>query len=777
VDNRTSALISAPTSSGKTFISFYAMEKVLRASKDMDDYQGVDADSQVVIYVSPTKALVNQMEAEMYARFRKRYSKNASTALVGVFTQDYRTNPLTCQVLITVPSCLEVLLLSPHNEEWKRRVKWVVFDEVHCISMGNGQAWERLLQMIECPFLALSATMGNTTEFYTWLSRLEESRKRPKPVFIQHRQRWNDLDLWVYHMEKHCLVPMNPLGLLDADTLSMQGKCPDELKLLPEHCIQTFELLRKLTGEQPSEAVRAVLARMDPQAHAGYLNQRSRVTMNGAEKYETQVKAAVEALASASPALLEQLLAALRGNIASAALPTAFEELADGGHLRAAIRHLENETPSKLPAICFHLDVAGIHVLVEALTQAMLREQEDGELKKKRFKEWDDPAARQRALDEINRATEMTAMNIARKLAEEALDDLKRTDPSTKTTLDEIVKEIYPAELAKRQQKIEAPYCIGGKAVPMEDIIAAFNNKLSEKQLADLMQQDPFYQALRRGIGMHYKELSIKQRKAVEHLFRHKRLSVVFATSTLALGISMPCRSVIFVGDSPLLDCQSYLQMAGRAGRRGFDKRGHVIFYGLGLNKTRRLLTSPLRNMSANVPLDVSTTTRALMCYQSTKKDDRRQAAIEQVWRLTCLPFYAVQEPMYELLSSLYSRGALELMVRSHFMVYDRPQRGALGPADEGKGATLVDQTDALFEAQTAEAEEGPGETGADDWDDLLASSDEEATARLVTAYEEMLPATERLVAHHLRRRLLTRAASRVSEELAADDDGLGPPP
>ncbi len=54
------------------------------------------------------------------------------------------------------------------------------------------------------------------------------------------------------------------------------------------------------------------------------------------------------------------------------------------------------------------------------------------------------------------------------------------------------------------------------------------------------------------------------------------------------------------------------------------------------------------------------------------------------------------------------------------------------------------------------------------------ASSDEEATARLVTAYEEMLPATERLVAHHLRRRLLTRAASRVSEELAADGAGSG---
>ena len=48
------------------------------------------------------------------------------------------------------------------------------------------------------------------------------------------------------------------------------------------------------------------------------------------------------------------------------------------------------------------------------------------------------------------------------------------------------------------------------------------------------------------------------------------------------------------------------------------------------------------------------------------------------------------------------------------------------------------------------------------------AGSDEEAAVRLVAAYEEMLPATERLVAHHLRRRLLATAADRVSRELAA---------
>lgn len=52
------------------------------------------------------------------------------------------------------------------------------------------------------------------------------------------------------------------------------------------------------------------------------------------------------------------------------------------------------------------------------------------------------------------------------------------------------------------------------------------------------------------------------------------------------------------------------------------------------------------------------------------------------------------------------------------------------------------------------------------------ARSEEEATTRLVTAYDQMLPATERLVAHHLRRRLLVRAAQRVATELG---DGVEP--
>ena len=62
----------APTSAGKTFISFYAMEQVLRTSDD-----------GVLVYVAPTKALVTQVAAEIYARFSKDVKNGKATS----FTQ------------------------------------------------------------------------------------------------------------------------------------------------------------------------------------------------------------------------------------------------------------------------------------------------------------------------------------------------------------------------------------------------------------------------------------------------------------------------------------------------------------------------------------------------------------------------------------------------------------------------------------------------------------------------------------------------------------------
>ena len=64
----------------------------------------------------------------------------------------------------------------------------------------------------------------------------------------------------------------------------------------------------------------------------------------------------------------------------------------------------------------------------------------------------------------------------------------------------------------------------------------------------------------------------------------HPLIKVLFATETFAVGVNMPTKTVVFTslekytdGEKRYLHSHEYLQMAGRAGRRGIDKTGLVI--------------------------------------------------------------------------------------------------------------------------------------------------------------------------------------------------------
>jgi superfamily II RNA helicase len=66
-------------------------------------------DAGVLVYVAPTKALVNQIGAEIHARFRKRYPGPEQTVW-AISTRDVRINdPLKCQILVTVPHFLQIV--------------------------------------------------------------------------------------------------------------------------------------------------------------------------------------------------------------------------------------------------------------------------------------------------------------------------------------------------------------------------------------------------------------------------------------------------------------------------------------------------------------------------------------------------------------------------------------------------------------------------------------------------------------------------------------------
>ena len=88
---------------------------------------------------------------------------------------------------------------------------------------------------------------------------------------------------------------------------------------------------------------------------------------------------------------------------------------------------------------------------------------------------------------------------------------------------------------------------------------------------------------LRHGIGVHHGGMLPKYRRLVERLTQAGLLRVVVGTDTLGVGVNLPLRTVVFSGlakydgtGSRLLSAREFHQIAGRAGRAGFDTTGLV---------------------------------------------------------------------------------------------------------------------------------------------------------------------------------------------------------
>ena len=89
---------------------------------------------------------------------------------------------------------------------------------------------------------------------------------------------------------------------------------------------------------------------------------------------------------------------------------------------------------------------------------------------------------------------------------------------------------------------------------------------------------------LEKGIGVHHSGLLPILKETIEILFQEGLIKVLFATETFSIGLNMPAKTVIFTNVQKFdgysmrwLTPSEFVQMSGRAGRRGLDERGIVI--------------------------------------------------------------------------------------------------------------------------------------------------------------------------------------------------------
>ena len=105
--------------------------------------------------------------------------------------------------------------------------------------------------------------------------------------------------------------------------------------------------------------------------------------------------------------------------------------------------------------------------------------------------------------------------------------------------------------------------------------------------LEHLPQAHQLKDLVMRGIAFHHSGLLPILREMVELLFGKGLIKCLFATETFAVGINMPTKTVVFLDLEKysdenqglrLLRTDEYIQMAGRAGRRGKDDKGYVFY-------------------------------------------------------------------------------------------------------------------------------------------------------------------------------------------------------
>jgi superfamily II RNA helicase len=98
------------------------------------------------------------------------------------------------------------------------------------------------------------------------------------------------------------------------------------------------------------------------------------------------------------------------------------------------------------------------------------------------------------------------------------------------------------------------------------------------------LKTHPHLPYLFEGMAVHHAGMLPSWKGMVEKLFQKGLLKCVFATETLAAGINMPARSTVISSMTKRADeghrtltASEFLQMSGRAGRRGMDEVGHVV--------------------------------------------------------------------------------------------------------------------------------------------------------------------------------------------------------
>lgn len=672
VDKYGKALVSAPTASGKTFIAYYAIERVL-----IDYYKNKYENNNLIkrtgkiLFVAPTKSLANQISSDIYVRFAtfniktKNNKQETIKSLQGVLTQDFFIN-INNHVLIVTPEMLETLNLNDFD--------FIIIDEFHLIN--NNTSLERAICRIKGACLLLSATVTNEKEVFNYLNKLNNYNELStnKYELITTNKRFAELYYYIYEENKKDAYEFHPyisllntlifklefMNLTPPNVMSLYYAIYNVIKtfnikkykkqfkeisikkffisnILIREDIENWEktlidFVNNMISDSEFENIKSNLFKEiikyccleSEEFLNGYFNYLNPNSLNNNNLYLSSLSLKEELINISNNKIMNyKNIASLLLNMKERSLVELLPPL-----ISEKIAPKNFPLKDSLPALVFILDndscisaciytyyyLLEYNELINELIKIFenyysfnsIKEKKVEDLKKKLLKQekkkrdlkkekdsWkeetllkDERAEFER--DKINEHTSFT-FSLTRCSENELNNECRRLGNVFKDDLTEINNNLSSLH--------ESVTTLPNKYIEYTDNkeLNIRINQLLERinKINPLIHLDyktinfALLDMLKYGLAVHSENLSKYYRFLVEKLFRNKSILVTFSTLTLSLGINMPCKSVIFAEDSINLCSSKVKQISGRAGRRGFDVKGNVIFIEENFSKKR----------------------------------------------------------------------------------------------------------------------------------------------------------------------------------------------
>jgi len=531
IDNGISTVVNAPTSAGKSILSGYTIMK------------------GNILYVVPTDALAWQISA---------YIGGILNINVPILTQTYQTIPTRNEMINLLNNSQAIVgtpnILVDFLPFIKNNFKWIIFDEIHMIGKDEGYAMEYIIKLLpDVNFLALSATISNSTELVNWFRTI--STQNIDEVICN--KRFFNLQKYYYSELDNDIINLHPLALIEENQFIDGSLINKTFNPTPTDC---WDLALKIKDKFNLEELEPYL----------FFNNIHRIGLDNVNNYFYQlIKFLIEKYSID------------KENVMNIINSYKHENIDTSNEIDLIKLGFKLKKNNKTPAIIFHKDTnICLNIIREFARKIEILENEKyPKLYQERIKQ------NKEIEKNIKKSEQKAIKTIKKETGASKLENEKNKYKNNKIEEEDI--ELCPISL----QEPHNDFIFNNLQYFNENNVEEWNKNLKKYFPYENGNYHYIIKLLWRGVGIYVNGLPDPYLRLVQILACNKQLGIVFSDMSLVFGINMPFRTVVVLNDDDL-NSMLFHQMAGRAGRRGLDKEGNIVFAGFSWNRIKELSIS-----------------------------------------------------------------------------------------------------------------------------------------------------------------------------------------